>query len=112
MRHLDLQILFSASYREKAENKTTLRIADLEPDTQDRREVRKILTVQLNHQSKAAGRNAAVEVMEKGHFTDKRSVHGVSHVVIFTHFPSSFSSNILIIGDIFQAVSLESRHVR
>lgn len=59
MRHLDLQILFSASYREKAENKTTLRIADLEPDTQDRREVRKILTVQLNHQSKAAGRNAA-----------------------------------------------------
>ena len=44
---------------ERLRIKLPYRIADLEPDTQDRREVRKMLVVQLNHQGKAAGRNAA-----------------------------------------------------
>lgn len=42
------------------------------------------------------------EVMEKGRFTDKRTVHGASHIVVLTGFPSSFGSNTRIIGDSFK----------
>lgn len=112
MRHLDLQILLSASYREKAENKTTLQNSRFGAwHTGQKRSQKNFWLFSWIIRAKQQAGMLPVEVMEKGHFTDKRSVHGASHIVIFTHFPSSFSSNILIIGDIFQAVSLESRHV-